>query len=80
MMLYPSIDTLLEKIESKYSLVTIASKRAAELDAKSMPMLEDYKSYKNVGKALEEIAAGDLVIDPKTVDLSKGWFDYAKVL
>jgi len=31
-------------------------------------MLEEYKSYKNVGKALEEIASGDLVIDPTTVD------------
>lgn len=71
MMLYPSIDTLLEKIESKYSLVTIASKRARELDGGSMQMLEDYKSYKNVGKALEEVAAGDLVIDPKTVGPDK---------
>lgn len=66
-MLYPSIDNLLEKIDSKYSLAIIASKRAYELDAKGMPMLEDYKSVKNVGKALEEIASGDLVIDPVTV-------------
>lgn len=67
MMLYPSIDNLLEKIDSKYSLAIISSKRAYELEAKSMPMLEDYKSVKNVGKALEEIASGDLVIDPVTV-------------
>ncbi|MER1954259.1 MAG: DNA-directed RNA polymerase subunit omega [Desemzia incerta] len=68
MMLDPSIDALLEKIDSKYSLVIVSSKRAYELDDKAMPMLEDYKSYKNVGKALEEIASGDLVIDPTTVD------------
>lgn len=67
MMLYPSIDNLLEKIDSKYSLAIISSKRAHELDEKGMPMLEDYKSVKNVGKALEEIASGDLVIDPVTV-------------
>ena len=67
MMLEPSIDSLLEKIESKYSLVTLASKRAHELDEGSMPMLENYRSHKNVGRALEEINNGDLVIDPITV-------------
>ena len=30
-------------------------------------MLENYESHKNVGRALEEIDAGDLVIDPTTV-------------
>lgn len=68
MMLDPSIDALLEKIDSKYSLVIVASKRAYELEAKAMPMLEEYKSFKNVGRALEEIASGDLVIDPTTVE------------
>ncbi|WP_034550494.1 DNA-directed RNA polymerase subunit omega [Carnobacterium funditum] len=67
MMLLPSIDSLLEKIDSKYSLVILASKRAHELEAKAMPMLETYQSHKNVGRALEEIDAGDLVIDPTTV-------------
>lgn len=67
MMLYPSIDNLLDKIDSKYSLAIISSKRAHELEADAMPMLEDYKSVKNVGRALEEIASGDLVIDPVTV-------------
>lgn len=69
MMLEPSIDNLLEKIDSKYSLVIIASKRAHQLHAKEMHLLESYDSYKNVGKALEEINAGDLVIDPTTVGL-----------
>lgn len=67
MMLYPSIDNLLEKVDSKYSLAIISSKRAYELDDKAMPMLEEYKSVKNVGRALEEIVSGDLVIDPTTV-------------
>ena len=71
MMLHPSIDSLLEKIDSKYSLVILASKRAHELDGKAMPMLEEYQSHKNVGRALEEIDAGDLVIDPTTVSLSE---------
>ncbi|AOA00076.1 MULTISPECIES: DNA-directed RNA polymerase subunit omega [Carnobacterium] len=67
MMLHPSIDSLLEKIDSKYSLVILASKRAHELHDNAMPMLEEYQSYKNVGRALEEVEAGDLVIDPTTV-------------
>ena len=30
-MLYPSIDALLKKIDSKYSLVSVAAKRAREM-------------------------------------------------
>ncbi|GAJ25272.1 DNA-directed RNA polymerase [Liquorilactobacillus sucicola DSM 21376 = JCM 15457] len=64
MILYPSVDDLLEKVDSRYSLIMLASKRAHELDAGALPMLSEYKSVKNVGKALEEIASGDLIIDP----------------
>lgn len=65
-MLYPSIDLLLEKVDSKYSLVILSSKRAHELEEGAQPMIEPEKfvSVKNVGRALEEIAAGDVVIDP----------------
>lgn len=66
MMLYPSIDKLLENIDSKYSMVTLSAKRAHELHHQATPVLPEYKSYKNVGKALEEIAAGELVISPET--------------
>lgn len=65
-MLYPSIDLLLEQVDSKYSLVILSSKRAHELDLGAQPMIdqEQFVSVKNVGRALEEIAAGDVVIDP----------------
>ena len=33
--------------------------------------LSDYKSDKSVGKALEEIAAGDVIIDPKSKMLER---------
>ncbi|UJF14945.1 DNA-directed RNA polymerase subunit omega [Jeotgalibaca sp. MA1X17-3] len=66
MMLYPSIDKLLEQVDSKYSMVTIAAKRAHELHAKAEPLLEEYHSYKNVGRALEEIANGELIIGTDT--------------
>lgn len=71
MLLYPSQDKLLEKIDSKYSLVILAAKRAYHLtntdDKRGQEMLEEYKSAKNVGKALEEIESGDLVIDPASI-------------
>ncbi|USS85289.1 DNA-directed RNA polymerase subunit omega [Fructilactobacillus ixorae] len=62
-MLYPSIDELLEIVDSRYSLVMLASKRAEELDQGAAPLLDHYKNSKSVGKALEEIAAGVLKIE-----------------
>lgn len=64
MMLKPSIDSLLEKVNSKYSLVILSSKRAHELDAGAKPTLEKFESVKNVGRALEEIDAGNVIMDP----------------
>lgn len=69
MLLYPSQDDLLKKINSKYSLVILAAKRAKQLHNEAdTQMLEDYKSVKNVGKSLEEIISGDLVIDPDSIE------------
>lgn len=67
-MLYPSIDHLMEKIPSKYLLVTITAKRAREmLDTKDFLKDEkEYKSVKYVGKALEEVLAGLLTADEGT--------------
>ena len=61
MMLYPSIDELLEKVPSKYSLIILASKRAHEMRLYDNMQLNDYKSVKPVGKALEEVV--DSVLD-----------------
>lgn len=59
-MLYPSIDSLLTKIDSKYSLVSVAAKRARRLQQSEKPHLSKYVSHKAVGKALEEIHADKL--------------------
>lgn len=59
-MLYPSIDALKKKIDSKYSLVSLAAKRARQLQENDDEKLDVYVSYKPVGKALEEVAAGVL--------------------
>ena len=68
MILYPSVDDLLKQVNSRYSLIMLASKRAHELGAGAAPMLSEYKSVKTIGRAMEEIAAGDLMIDPDETD------------
>ena len=64
MMLKPSIDALLNRVNSKYSLVILASKRAHELEAGAEPTLDSFDSIKRVGQALEEIEAETVVNDP----------------
>jgi DNA-directed RNA polymerase subunit omega len=59
-MLNPSIDSLMTKIDSKYSLVSVAAKRARQLQLTEATLLDKYISHKNVGKALEEINADKL--------------------
>ncbi|MDG4655880.1 DNA-directed RNA polymerase subunit omega [Ectobacillus antri] len=56
-MLNPSIDALLQKIDSKYTLVTVASKRAREMQQHRDCRLDRPVSHKYVGKSLEEIDA-----------------------
>lgn len=62
MMLYPSIDKLLEKIPSKYSLIILASKRSNDMQVNQNMQLERYDSVKTVGMALEKVVAGQLYI------------------
>lgn len=64
-MLYPSIDSLLKKVGSKYLLVNIVSKRVKEMEETSHYQMKDkdYKSTKNIGKTLEEIANGMIHVD-----------------
>ncbi|OKL37188.1 DNA-directed RNA polymerase subunit omega [Domibacillus mangrovi] len=68
-MLYPSIDNLLTKIDSKYSLVSVAAKRARYMqENKGSEVLHSYESHKFVGKALEEIYADELVMKKKNMN------------
>lgn len=63
MMLEPSIDKLLDQVDSKYSLVVLEAKRAHELRDKERPTKE-FKSVKRTLQALEEIADGTVKIHP----------------
>ncbi len=63
-MIYPSIDKLLTIVDSKYELVHIAAKRSRQIEETQhlqMPA-DDYKSEKNIGKALEEVAEHLMII------------------
>lgn len=66
MILYPSVDKLLENVDSRYKLISLASKRAHELEAGAAPTQESFESVKTIGQALEEIEAGDVIIEPGT--------------
>lgn len=63
-MIYPSIDKLLNIVDSKYQLVHIASRRSKEMfETKHYQMpVQDYISQKNIGRALEEIADNMITI------------------
>lgn len=59
-MLYPSIDEMVKKVDSKYTLVVAASRRARMLRNGEKSELANPRSHKYVGVALEEIY-GDII-------------------
>lgn len=63
-MIFPSIDKLLNVVDSKYKLVHIAARRSKEMTKTGhfqMP-LNKYQSSKNIGRALEEVAEGQIKV------------------
>lgn len=54
-MIYPSIDSLVTNVDSKYSLVIAAAKRARQIQD-GAPVMVETSSKKDVTIALEEIA------------------------
>ncbi len=63
-MIYPSIDKLLNIVDSKYRLVHIAARRSKEMFRTHHYQLDekDYVSSKNIGRALEEIAEKKIIL------------------
>ena len=60
-MLYPSLASLLEQVNSRYLLVNIIARRAREISS-SADIDDEFADDKPVSKAIEEIAAGELRI------------------
>jgi len=59
-MLYPPIDELLERVDSRFTLVTLVTKRAHQLNNKAPRLIEHPVGTKPVTIALEEIYAGKI--------------------
>ncbi len=59
-MLYPSIDKILNIIDSKYSLVHVIAKRSKQMQETQHYQLKEneYVNKKELGRALEEVEKG----------------------
>lgn len=66
-MLYPSIDKLLNLVDSKYKLVHVASFRSKQmLENHHYQMKEnEYSNKRELGRALEEVEKGLITIKEK---------------
>ncbi len=58
-MIYPSIDKILNIVDSKYALVYIVASRSKEMMKTNYYQMPEksYKSSKSIGRALEEVYA-----------------------
>jgi len=62
-LIYPSADTIEDRVGSRYSLVVLAAKRAKQIKEGS-PVLIETASTNPLTIALEEIAAGKVTVAP----------------
>jgi DNA-directed RNA polymerase subunit omega len=60
--IYPSIDEMLKNVDSRYSLVILAAKRARQL-REGQAAGDNTSIFKEVTSALEDIAAGKITFE-----------------
>lgn len=66
MLIKPTLESLMEKVDSKYTLVTLAAKRARQLTDGDAPLV-DVDTTKVVSIAMEEVDQGKITYEtPKT--------------
>ncbi len=65
MLIEPNLELLLTKVDSKFSIVSMVSKRVRELNQGWEPLV-NVGNLKPVGIALEEIAEGKIVMRRKS--------------
>lgn len=63
MMCFPSSDSLVKDVDTKYTLVTLAALRARELTDGMEPLIPDAEGKKPVTVALEEIYNGKITYE-----------------
>ncbi len=61
-MIYPSIDSILDKVDSRYSLVIMTAKRARQL-RDNQNFRDDVAAFKEVTSALEEISQDKITFE-----------------
>ena len=59
-MLYPSVDKILNQVDSKYKLVHVIAEKGKKIQETGWLQMKesDYKNKKELGRALEEVDAG----------------------
>ena len=66
-MIFPSIDKLLTVVDSKYTLVYVAANRSKQMIKNNyfQKPVNEYKSHKTIGRALEEIYDNLIHVDKR---------------
>lgn len=69
-MIYPSIDKLLNIVSSKYELVHVVANRSKQMHEFNNYQLDEkeYKSSKDIGKAMEELEKGLISVKNGQID------------
>lgn len=62
MLIKPTLESLMKKVDSKYTLVTLAAKRARELTDGDEPLV-DVETTRVVSIAMEEINQGKITYE-----------------
>ena len=62
MLIKPTLESLMKKVDSKYTLVTLAAKRARELTDGDEPLV-DVETTRVVSIAMEEIDQGKITYE-----------------
>ena len=77
-MLYPSIDKLLNIVDSKYKLVHVASIRSKQMSEKNHYQMKENEYYnkKELGRALEEVEKGLITLKEKEIEIPKTKIKY----
>ena len=68
MLLYPSVNKLQEKTDSRYSLVILTAKRARDI-IEGKPVLTEEESERPVSQAAKEVAADLITYTRQETDL-----------
>lgn len=66
-MIYPSIDKILNIVDSKYALVYVAAERSKQMTKTGyyQKPIKEYKCQKEIGRALEEVYDGLIHIEKR---------------